>query len=430
MATGYASIVSREWVIDHGGWDGDCATWHRYYGRALNQINENELGTGAMGTGPYLLDHWELGKEIVLRANEKYWRREPAWEGGPAGPPAIKEVHFQLISDFDTRFAQLQAREVDSISTDSVPDRSRLDSLVGVVCSLSDRDCQPSEKPEGALEMVRGGPSTTRTDLFFTFEINTAGGNGYIGSGQLDGDGIPPNFFSNEHVRRAFSQCFNYDRYLREVMHGEGIRTINVMLPNMPGYDPDSPYYNYDPERCADEFRQAQFNGRSVWDAGFRMVVPYPSSYPEYKPISEILKDELAALNNKFRIEVLEVEGSEYFGQRRDHKLPLFTGGWLEDVHDPHNWLIPYTVGTFSIYQAVSPDLRNQLESFVTRGVAAADPNERKEIYRGFNRLYYEQAPAILLYVSVNRHYQQRWVNGWFDNPVYPGIYYYVLSKD
>ena len=29
------------------------------------------------------------------------------------------------------------------------------------------------------------------------------------------------------------------------------------------------------------------------------------------------------------------------------HKVPMMTGGWLEDIHDPHNWYQPYTTGTY-----------------------------------------------------------------------------------
>jgi peptide/nickel transport system substrate-binding protein len=41
----------------------------------------------------------------------------------------------------------------------------------------------------------------------------------------------------------------------------------------------------------------------------------------------------------------------------------------------------------------------------------------------------YENAPAIRLAVTTGRHYEQRWVNGWYYNPVYPGTYFYPLSE-
>ena len=30
---------------------------------------------------------------------------------------------------------------------------------------------------------------------------------------------------------------------------------------------------------------------------------------------------------------------------------------------------------------------------------------------------------------ATGRHYEQRWVQGWYRNMIYPGTYFYVLSK-
>jgi peptide/nickel transport system substrate-binding protein len=428
LATTNGSVLSKAWVIDNGGWDGDCRNWSRFYGRTMEDLNKTRLGSSTNGTGPYFLKRWEVGKEIVLRSNEAYWRREPAWSGAPTGNPSIKEVVIRYIPDFETRFAMLHAGEADSIDLDTNADWSGLDEITGQICTLNDQDCHPSGKPDAPLEMIRGNSSVARTDILFAWQINTEGGNDLIGSGKLDGKGIPPDFFNNIHVRRAFAYCFNYDTYLDKVMAGEGIRSRNLMLPGMIGYNPDNPAYNFDPGRCADEFRQANFGGRNVWDAGFQMVIPYTKNSLMRKTIADILQHELTSVNGQFKVDTRELE--DYFTLRRNRKLPLYTTGWFEDIHDPHNWLYPYTVGVYSSYQGLPADLQNQFKDFLIRGVEAADPTQRAEVYHGFNQLYYDQAPAILLFLPVERHYQQRWVNGWYHNPAYPGLYFYVLRKD
>jgi peptide/nickel transport system substrate-binding protein len=428
LATTNGSILSKAWVIDNGGWDGDCSDWAKFYGRTTDDLNKTKLGSSANGTGPYVLDHWDVGKEIVLRSNEAYWRREPAWPGAPTGNPAIKEVTIRYIPDFETRSAMLHAGEADSIDLDTNADWSGLDQITGLICSQNDQNCHPSDKPDASLEMIRGNPSVTRTDILFTWQINTDGGNDLIGSGKLDGNGIPPDFFGNIHVRRAFAYCFNYNTYLDKVMAGEGIRSLNLMLPGMIGYNPDSPAYNYDPGRCADEFKQATFGGLSVWDAGFQMVIPYTKNSLMRKTIADIFQHELTSVNGKLKVDTRELD--DYFTRRRDRKLPLYTSGWFEDIHDPHNWLYPYTLGIYASYQGLPADLQKQFKDFLIRGVEATDPAQREEIYHGFNQLYYDQAPAILLFLPMERHYQQRWVNGWYDNPAYPGLYFYVLRKD
>ena len=322
----------------------------------------------------------------------------------------------------------LQAGEADSIDLDTNADWPKLDEFTGSICSLNDQNCQPSNKPDAPLEMIRGNLAVTRSDVFFVWQINVQGGNDLIGSAKLDGKGIPPDFFSNIHVRRAFANCFNYGDYLASVMGGEGVRSLNVMLPGMIGYNPKSPVYTLNRGRCEDEFKQATFGDRNVWDTGFRMVIPYNKNSLTRETIAKIFQRELTSINPKFQVETRELE--DFFAQRRESRLPLFVSGWLEDVHDPHNWLYPYTLGIYAPIQELPGELENQFKDLLFRGVEATDPTQRTEIYQGFNQLYYEQVPALLLFLSIQRHYQQRWVNGWYDNPAYPGLYFYVLRKD
>ena len=60
--------------------------------------------------------------------------------------------------------------------------------------------------------------------------------------------------------------------------------------------------------------------------------------------------------------------------------------------------------------------------------MAATDVSDRAGIYEQLQEYDYEVAPAIRLAVSTLRHYEQRWVDGWYYNPIYPSNYYYSLS--
>ncbi|MGB3438496.1 MAG: ABC transporter substrate-binding protein [Actinophytocola sp.] len=56
-----------------------------------------------VGTGPYRLESWTRGKQMVLAANASYW----------AGPPAIKNVTVEFIPDDDVRAARLRDGKLD-----------------------------------------------------------------------------------------------------------------------------------------------------------------------------------------------------------------------------------------------------------------------------------------------------------------------------
>ena len=98
-------------------------------------------------------------------------------------------------------------------------------------------------------------PPATAPISSMNFAINTEGGNNFIGSGVLDGNGIPANFFSDLHVRKAFAYCFNYDAYLNDVLLGEGTRSLAVMLPGHARLPEDTPIYDYDPAKCEEEMK-------------------------------------------------------------------------------------------------------------------------------------------------------------------------------
>ena len=320
-------------------------------------------------------------------------------------------------------------------------DYSQMDTLVGVECQLTTDDCQEVD-PEKPLEVVKGLESISRTDFMFALSLNTEGGNNFMGSGKLDGDGIPANFFSDPHVRKGFAYCFNYDAYLEDVMLGEGVRSNNVMLPGMIGYQEDSPIYTYDPEKCTTELQASKWRlegdgyvpdeagDLSLWDLGFRMTAAYNTGNTARQTGAEILQAELSAVNELFVIEVTGLPWPTFLRNQRAKKLPLFFTGWLEDIHDPHNWVVPYTTGTYGGRQGLPQELKDQYAEIISRAVGETDPVKRAEIYAEFNQLWYDQAHTIALFVPTIRRYQQRWVKGWYSNPIYPDTYYYPLSKD
>jgi peptide/nickel transport system substrate-binding protein len=437
LANFWGSIYPMAWAIEGGGWDGDCATWQNFYGKTAADINATPIGSTTNGTGPYKLDHWIPGEEYVLTANENYWRTEPGWEGGPSGPAAIKTVIVKLVDEFSTRYAMLQAGDADHVTLGSTADWPQMDTQVGEICDAQTLECAPSENPDLPLRLWNNFQVATRTDAFMTFNINTEGGNNLIGSGQLDGNGIPPDFFSNVHIRRAFAHCFDYETFIADVQQGEAVRSLNVMLPGMIGYDENTPAYDFDLDKCAEEFNLAapelqELHGADINEVGFRFTIAYNTGNTQRQTVAQIFQTNLSLVNEKFVVEVTGLPWPNFLENQRASKLPIFVSGWIEDIHDPHNWVVPYTLGTYGLRQRMPEELRGQFAEIAGRAVAEPDPAARQTIYQEFNQLYYDEVPTVLLSVANSRRYEQRWVQGWAPvnaNPISPGPYFYVISK-
>jgi peptide/nickel transport system substrate-binding protein len=430
LAGYWAGIQEQSWVAASGGWDGDCGTWQNYYAPSPDEQNEKAIGKGENGTGPYKLKEWG-DQEIILESNEDYWVTEPLWQGGPTGAPAIKTVILKYIDEFSTRFAAFQAGDADGILPGSPENWAQLDTLVGATCDTNGA-CNIDDAANPAVRYVKQ-LSSARTDAFLVMNINTEGGNTFIGSGKLDGNGIPPDFFSDVHVRRAFAYCFDWDTYITDVQQGEGTQATNVMLRGEIGDDPMGAKYSYDPIKCEEEFKASTLtseDGQSLWDTGFRMTITYNSGNQMRQSITQIWQSNIAEVNPKFVIETSAIEWSDYLDAVFSSKMPMFVIAWGEDIPDPHNWTFTYTLGAYGHFQRFPQDLIDQFEPLVMDGVHESDPVKRAAIYKDFNQLFYEQVPTILLSQMGQRYYFQRWVNGYFTNPLYSLFYYYTLSKN
>ena len=429
IAQSWSSVQDKAWAAGLGAWDGDCATWQNFYAPGAEN---DELSNIINGTGPYMLDHWTPGEEWVLVANENYWRPEgePMWEGGPSGKPQIKRIVTQIVGEWGTRFAALQTGDADMVEVNA-GDRPQADAFVGEHCDYKTGQCTPdAEHPDAPLRKWGDEPTTNRTDIFLNFDVATdeAGNNPYIGSGQLDGNGVPPDFFSDLDVRLAFNYCFDYDTFIAEGMNGEGVRNSGVIILDMLGYNPDQEMYNFDLAKCEEHLAKAW--GGVLPETGFRLQVAFNTGNTVRQTAAEILQNNMASINPLYQIEIIGLPWPTYLRSFRARQLPVAISGWIEDIHDPHNWVQPYLIGTFAGRQNLPQELKDQFAGLIDQAVHESDPAKREALYFQIGQLRFETAPNIVLAQPTSVDYEQRWMEGYYWNPLAIGIgqYWYARS--
>jgi peptide/nickel transport system substrate-binding protein len=128
--------------------------------------------------------------------------------------------------------------------------------------------------PRPTLEQLRGVagitilddlPNTSAGTFFMNQKISDPK---VLGSGKLDGKGIPANFFADVNVRRAFSYAFDYDRYIKEVQQGKGLQRTMALPDSFPGYNDDVRKYSFNAKQAEAYFKRA-FNG-NLWKERLR----------------------------------------------------------------------------------------------------------------------------------------------------------------
>jgi peptide/nickel transport system substrate-binding protein len=427
IAQSWGAIIDEDWAKEQGTWDGDCNTWQNYY---AEPSESDPLTPIANGTGPFILDHYTNGEELVLVRNDNYWRE----------PAQLERIVWKFVNEWGTRFAMAQAGDADFVSVPPA-NRSQMDALSGELCEFDVaanqyKDCTVTDDSQ-PFRLYKGRPGISHTDMFFTFDINPV--SNYVGSGELDGNGIPLDFFSDVHIRKAFAYCFDWDVYISDVFDGEAIQEPVIPLAGMPGYQADMPIYSYDPAKCEEEFKLADVDkdgipagedDDDVWSVGFRLQALYNQGNVTRQTVSEILAGNLAQINDLFNVETVGLPWPTFLRTLRNAEGPYFVSGWQEDIHDAHNWYQPYVVGTYAGRQVMPADLKAQFQELVNAGVAAPTPDERAAIYAELNQLFYDEVPTVLLAIATSHGYEQRWVKGRVLNPIFSGDYFYPMYKE
>jgi peptide/nickel transport system substrate-binding protein len=432
IAQSWGSIMDKKWVGENGGWDGTCETWQNFYAMdsASNPFSAIENGSGA-----FKLDSLKQGEEYTLVRFDDYWQ----------GPAKLERVIDKEVGEAGTRFAMMQTGDADVVQANAA-DRTQLDELVGERCEYDAatntyKACEVTDDSK-PLRLYIGRPGISQDVLLYNWNIaNTAESpNPLLGSGKLDGNGIPPDFFSDVHIRKAFSYCFDWETLINDVFKGEAVQSVGLPLPGMPGYFQDIPHYTTDLDKCAEEFKLADLDKDGtpagddpegdVWTTGFRVQMAYNQGNSTRQTVAEILAGQLASVNELFSLETLGLPWASYLRAQRAKQLPIMIGGWLEDIHDPHNWYQPYTTGTYGGRQSLPDDVKAQFKDILDRGVGELDPAKRAEIYKEANQLYYDLAVGTPLEITTSHTYRQRWVQGEILNPIYPRWNFYTIYKD
>jgi len=81
-------------------------------------------------------------------------------------------------------------------------------------------------------------PANTRSDVFFNFLVANPDGQQHLpGFRQLDGNGVPADFFNDIHVRKLSTTASTMKRTSTNLSVGEAVQSKSLAVPGMPGYN-------------------------------------------------------------------------------------------------------------------------------------------------------------------------------------------------
>jgi len=382
MASQYAYIVDKKFVIANGGWDGTEATWQKFNNPAQGK---ETLANVANGTGPYKLTRWVKGTELVLDRYDGYW--------GPK--PAMKEGIYKVVSEWSTRKLMLIQGDADAVQVDP-PYFAEMNK-------------------EAGLSVQKQMPTLNNVAMFFTYKIASES-NPYIGSGKLDGNGVPPDFFSDKNVRLGFLAAWDENTFIQQGLAGNGIDTPTPVVMGLPYFDASvkrSPTFSL--QKAADYFKQAW--GGKLWANGFKMQIFYNTGNVARQTAANMLAQNLAEVNPKFQIQVSSMEWPQYLNAYKNKTLPIYIIGWGVDYPDPDDYVVPF-MASWGAYAGPQSYKNPEVDSLIKAAAFEVDPAKRQADYYKLQQLYVQDAPGTVLYQQTLNLYWKNWVHGYDYNPM------------
>ena len=207
--------------------------------------------TNPVGTGPFRFVEYLEGSEVRLEAFADYHQD---------GVPYLDAVTFRIIGDPNTRFAALQAGDVDLIGTALPPEQF----------------LQAQQDPN-----LKGTEGTATTEI--TLAMNNA---------------REP--FDDLRVRQAITHAIDKDAIVDGAMFGLGAVIGTHMSPAEPYYVDLTDTYPYDPERARELLEEAGYGD------GLSFAFELPEPYNIERRSGQVIAQQLAEVGIDVELSVVE----------------------------------------------------------------------------------------------------------------------------
>jgi oligopeptide transport system substrate-binding protein len=310
------------------------------------------FATSPVGTGPFRFVRWERGREIVLEANEHYFR----------GRPALDRIRFIVF-----------------------PGTAQTDMMGAFEQGELEESPVTSDRRKALLE-AGGYP------IFYKPTLSL----------RLLGFNCERRPFDQRELRQAFNYAIDKIRVNQGVQGGRNFVARNILPPGMPGYNPEVQSYSYDPDKAMQLLTQAGYPGGKGLDP-VRLATSRKS-----REEPQLIQQALAAIGIQLEFQQFDDWRTyELALQRGD--VQLFTYTWYADYPDPDNFLYPlfHSQSPTNYFRYRNPTVDRLLDD----ARRDTDDLRRVDLYRQAEQIILNDAPVVTLlhytYETVFQPYVQ-----------------------
>ena len=304
---------------------------------------EKTGGTGDLldkpvGTGPYMLDKWQKGDSVIMKANPSYW-------GDKAQSPTLV---FRWQKEAAARLLELQSGTTDGIDNPGPDD-----------FKVIEGDSALKLYPREALNVF------------------------YLGFSNL----VKP--FDNEMVRQAVAMGIDRQRIVDNFYPVGSVVASHFTPCAIPGGCDGEEWYKFDAAAAKKMLADAGFPNGFETELSFRDVVR--GYLPQPALVAQDLQAQLKA-NLGVTVKINVMESGAFLDTAKTGTLPMFLLGWGADYPDQTNFLdYHFGKGASQQFGTGFTDVHDAL----SRAASLSDQAERNKIYADANGLIKKHVPMI-----------------------------------
>lgn len=327
------------------------------------------------GTGPYKLESFKMGEEVILTKFDDYWQ---GWQENKFDKVIIKK-----ISETATRRQMVEKGEVD------------------ITMELPYEDIEALKNNQNVNIEVY--PSFENLMFFFDTKKEP---------------------LKNIKVRQALSYAFPYEEVVAYTRGNYAKQSKGPVPYGLWGHSESLMQYKHDMEKAKELLSQAGYpNG------GFKLLLTYMSGDEAEKKAAELFKAELSKLNIDLEIRGMTWESQWEMGRNKEpeKRQDIYVMYWWPDVASPHTYLYTLFHSQEDIYYNLAYWENIEFDKLVDEGykLSGIDRNAAAKKYIEAQKILIEEAPAIFAYDKQNVRVLNKTFKGYKDNPAYPHVVFF-----